>query len=248
MPVYKYFGAPAKYHGKPLFHIISNLKDFGRGRIITRAGFKDENPSFYRILFAQPLMDQKSEEGRAIVEKVRNGVRYSEPVDLSKIASLPDFILIPKRDENTFCKWKELRDYDPSVDVVVEPKYYTAPPLLRLLMEREMKNRGEEISEDKFLLPHYKTYKKKDRDVLEEGQEEIHQETLTRCEGTAGYSYTDRIDPKYSYGTLSADGPSSVLQKLPEEEPFPTPEVGMRLYKIPWSNMDKRNQEDPRVD
>ena len=26
MPVYKYFGAPAKYHGKPLFHILSNLK------------------------------------------------------------------------------------------------------------------------------------------------------------------------------------------------------------------------------
>jgi hypothetical protein len=49
MPIYKYFGAPARYHGKSLFHIICNLKDFGRGRIITRTSFSmDEKPSFYR--------------------------------------------------------------------------------------------------------------------------------------------------------------------------------------------------------
>jgi len=139
MPIYQYFGHPARFHGKPLFHILSNLKNFGRGRIITRAGFKeDENPSFYRVLFAQPLMDQKNEEGRVIVEKVRNGVKYTEPVDLSKIAPLPDFLLIPKDEENTFCKWSELRDYSVDKDYVSEPKYYAMPPLLKLYMEREM--------------------------------------------------------------------------------------------------------------
>lgn len=249
MPVYKYFGAPAKYHGKPLFHVLSNLKEFGKGRIISRAGFQDEKPSFYRVLFAQPLMDQKSEEGRVLVEKVRNGVRYTEPVDLSEIAALPDFVLIPKRQEEQFCKWSEIRDYSVEKDVVTEPKYFTVPPLLRLLMSREMKKRGEvgeEVSEDKLLLPHFKTFKVKDREELEPGKVEKFQETVTRCEGTAEYSYADQISPQYRYGAL--DKTEDILRKLPEEQPFPTPEVGMRLYKLPWSNMTKWNKEEPRTD
>ena len=31
----------------------------------------------------------------------------------------------------------------------------------RLLMEREMSKRGEDLSEDKFLLPHFKTFQRK---------------------------------------------------------------------------------------
>eukprot|EP00088_Acartia_fossae_P011130 TRINITY_DN15596_c0_g1_i1.p1 TRINITY_DN15596_c0_g1~~TRINITY_DN15596_c0_g1_i1.p1 ORF type:complete len:225 (+),score=51.59 TRINITY_DN15596_c0_g1_i1:137-811(+) len=193
MPVYKYFGNPAKFHGKPLFHILSNLKNFGRGRIITRAGFKDEQPSFYRVLFAQPLMDTNSEEGRVIAEKVKNGVKYTEPVDLSKIAPLPDFILIPRDEEEQFCKWNEIREYSADKDYVVEPKYFTMPPLLRIYMEREMKNRGAETNQDSYLLPHYKTFQVKDTDELEEGKFEKYQETITRCEGTAPYRYDDLI-------------------------------------------------------
>ena len=81
MPVYKYFGHPAKYHGKPLFHILSNLKNFGVGRIITRSSYETEDkqvdiagPSFYRILWVQPLMDQESLLGSVVAEKV---VEYS---------------------------------------------------------------------------------------------------------------------------------------------------------------------------
>merc|ERR1712107_510723 len=80
IPVYKYFGNPAKYHGKPLFHILSNLKNFGVGRIITRSSFEAEaehvdKPSFYRILWVQPLMDSKTEAGQVVAEKIRHGVR-----------------------------------------------------------------------------------------------------------------------------------------------------------------------------
>jgi len=246
MPITKYFGAPAKYHGKPLFHILTNLKNFGKGRIITRAGFNDEKPSFYRVLFAQPLMDQKTEEGRVIAEKVRNGVRYTEPVDLSQIASLPDFVLVHKHQEHDFCKWAELRDYSKEEDYVVEPKYYTVPPLFRLLMEREMRARGEEPTEDRFLLPHYKTHTVKNRDELEPDQVEEYQETITRCEGTAGYSYADSVDEAYSYGVRQPEGLAKVVDRLPDEQPFPTPEVGVRLYKLPWNTMDKWNREDPR--
>jgi len=246
MPIYKYFGHPAKYHGKPLFHILSNLKNFGQGRIITRAGFKDEKPSFYRVLFAQPLMDQKSEEGRCIVEKVKNGVKYTEPVDLSKIASLPDFILLPKDQEEQFCKWSELRDYSEDKDYVVEPKYYKMPPLLRMYMEREMKKRGAETTENSYLLPHHKTFKVKNHDKLEVGKIERYQETITRCEGTADYNYADSVSTDYQHGVETEESHQQVVGKLPEEMPFPTPFVGMRLYKLPWSNMNKWNTEDPR--
>lgn len=247
MPIYQYFGHPAKYHGKPLFHILSNLKNFGQGRIITRAGFKgDEKPSFYRVLFAQPLMDQKNEEGRVIVEKVRNGVKYTEPVDLSKIAPIQDFILIPKDLEDSFCKWSEIRDYSTEKDVVTEPKYYTMPPLLKLYMEREMMKRGAENTEESFLLPHYKTYQKKNSDLLEDNKIETYQETITRCEGTSEYKYSDAVSKEFEYGVGSQDGNKQVVDKLPEEMPFPTPFAGIRLYKIPWNNMDKRNQEDTR--
>jgi len=247
MPIYQYFGNPAKFHGKPLFHILSNLKNFGRGRIITRAGFKgDEKPSFYRVLFAQPLMDQKNEEGRAIVEKVRNGVKYTEPVDLSKIAPLPDFMLVPKDEEDEFCKWSELRDYSVDKDYVTEPKYYTMPPLLKLYMEREMNKRGQVLTDESFLLPHFKTYQPKDSDILDSDKAEKYQETVTRCEGTAGYSYVDNISKDYEYGVGSDEGLGQVIQKLPEEMPFPIPFVGIRLNKLPWSNIKRWNEEDPR--
>jgi hypothetical protein len=248
MPIYQYFGNPAKFHGKPLFHILSNLKNFGRGRIITRAGFKgDEKPSFYRVLFAQPLMDQKNEEGRVIVEKVRNGVKYTEPVDLSKIAPLPDFILVPKDQEDTFCKWSALRDYSTDQDYVKEPKYYTMPPLLKLYMEREMNKRGTDLTDDSLLLPHYKTFVVKNTDVLAgRHKTEKYQETVTKCEGTAEYSYMEKISKDYEHGVGSEEGLNQVMDTIPDEMPFPTPFVGIRLYKLPWSNMNKRNQEDPR--
>ena len=73
MPVYKYFGHPVKHHGKPLFHILSNLKNFGQGRIVTRPSYQTEDgeaPSFYRILWVQPLMDRDNLLGSVVAEKV----------------------------------------------------------------------------------------------------------------------------------------------------------------------------------
>ena len=166
MPIYKYFGSPAIYHGKSLFHILCNLKHFGVGRIITRAAYdKDPLPSFYKILFAQPLMDEKTVEGRVIAEKVLRGVKYTEPVDLSNIAPIPDFKLVPRAREAEFCRWSEVREFTPEKDYVVKEKNFTPPPLLKILLEREMRKRGEEPAEDAFLLPAHKTYPKLDVSV-----------------------------------------------------------------------------------
>jgi len=247
MPAYKYFGKPAIYHGKPLFHILCNLKDFGKGRIVTRTIFEKDStlPSFYRILWAQPLMDKDTMEGRVVAEKVRKGVRYTEPVDLGNLAPVPDFRLVDRVEEGNFCKWESLRDFSPDVDYVTEPKYFTLPPLLKLLMERNMAERKEIPGEESFLLPHYKTYIPKNTEVVPglvpyaNPRLELHQETVTRCEGVASYGYGDNID-------LAFTPQGEVLPVLPEEPPMPSPAVGMRLYR--WPDSSRSHKEEPRTD
>jgi len=249
MPLYKYFGNPAIYHGKPLFHILCNLKDFGKGRIVTRTVFKNDTdsdkPSFYRILWAQPLMDKNTLEGRVVAEKVRRGVRYTEPVDLADLAPVPDFRLVDRIEEEKFCKWDMLRDYSPDVDYVTEPKYFTLPPLLQLLMERNMTERKETPVEDSFLLPHFKTYIPKNTEVLPglvnraKSRVELHQETVTRCEGVASYVYADNIDKFLA-------PQDDILSDLPQEPPMPNPAVGMRLYR--WPDSSRSHKEEPRTD
>jgi len=251
MPIYKYFGTPAKYHGKPLFHILSNLKNFGVGRVVTRSSFEEEpehknKPSFYRILWVQPLMDTKSETGRVVAERVRHGVRYTEPVQLQDIAPSPDFKLISKDQEADYCKWDKIREFTPEVDYVTEPKYYTMPPLLKLLMERNLKERNEVASEDSFMLPHYKTYIKKNYELTDPGWQrwddlkEEFQETITKCEGTASHNYADMIDEQFR-----VHDKISILDQLPEEPPMPSPAVGMRMYH--WPDTSRRHKEEIRT-
>eukprot|EP00092_Neocalanus_flemingeri_P037497 GFUD01040830.1.p1 GENE.GFUD01040830.1~~GFUD01040830.1.p1 ORF type:complete len:262 (+),score=80.19 GFUD01040830.1:651-1436(+) len=254
MPVYKYFGHPAKYHGKPLFHILCNLKDFGKGRVVTRSVFEkdpsqSELPSFYRILWAQPLMDSDTVEGRVVAEKVKSGVRYTEPVDLASLAPVPDFKLISRQDEAGFCKWEKLRDFSPDVDFVTEPKYFTVPPLLKLLMERNMAERKETPGEESFLLPHYKTFTPKNKEVVTMPDErystttriEFHQETVTRCEGTDSYQYGDTVATQHRL-----DPAWDLLSLLPEEPPMPSPAVGMRLYR--WPDDSRKHKEEVRTE
>lgn len=244
MPAYKYFGSPAIYHGKSLFHILCNLKEFGVGRVVTRSTFDSEkSPCFYRILFAQPLMDDKTLEGRVIAEKVHKGVRYTEPVDLSKLAAIPDFRLVPRDLEDQVCQWQQLRDYSPEKDFVVKPKYYTIPPLMKILMEREMKKRGETSAEDSFLLPAYKTHLPLDE--TRTGNKRVgikvekHQETVIKCEGTASHNYNEEIPPAFRRSR-------EVLEDFPDERPMPSPAVGMRMFKLQWEG--RQHKEDVRED
>lgn len=254
MPVYKYFGFPAKYHGKPLFHILSNLKNFGVGRIITRSSYETEDkqlvaggPSFYRVLWVQPLMDQESLLGSVVAEKVRNGVKYTEPVNLQDLASVPDFRLVSREDEAEFCQWEKIRDFSVDQDFVTEPKYYAMPPLLKLLMERNLKERREAPHDESFLLPHYKTYLAKNLEetpvVAGRTRVEQHQETVTVCAGTASINYSHNIPASLR---CPGDQLQDILAQLPPEPPMPAPAVGMRLYH--WPDTSRRHKEEVRGD
>ena len=70
---------------------------------------------------------------------------------------------------------------------------------------------------------------------------EEHQETITKCEGTASYNYSDTLDPKYAL-----DPSKDVLAVLPEEPPMPGPGVGMRLYR--WPDTSRKHKEEIRTE
>lgn len=159
---YVYIGRPATYHGRPLFKLLANLKDFGRGRIVYRTSDYLRYPgkiNFCRVLLAQPLMDAATEDGNVVVEKVENSLRQRQPVNISKQVRKPDFRLVPKDEEEAFCQWDKIRDYDAAVDGERKPRLMEMPPLMRKVMERGRLRRNESVApEEDLLLPAHKVY------------------------------------------------------------------------------------------
>ena len=119
------------------------------------------------------------------------------------------------------------------------------PPLLKLLMERNLKERNETPGEESFLLPRYKTARAHDHEhTPTPGYRyvtEYHQEHERRFEGTASYNYSDIISDD-----LKVTDNISILDQLPEEPPMPAPAVGMRLYH--WPDTSRKHKEDIRTE
>lgn len=162
---YVYIGLPSLYGGKPLFHILNNLKNFGVGRIVYKSldyenlkGDDLEKPSFYRILFAQPEMDSKNLKGRVVAERVFKGLRYKHPVNISEEAEIEDFRLVPKIEEASFCKWAIVKDYLPERDSIRRPKYMEMAPTLKEIITRNRAKKGQKVSKEDLYLPAYKVY------------------------------------------------------------------------------------------
>ena len=116
MPYVK-VGLDPIHHGKKLFDILCNLKNFGRGRIIySTLEQQYSEPSFYRILLAQLEMDLDNPQtygtgtgknwvkigtgSRVVTERVYRGMHYTTPFnltgELNKQMQFPDYRLVPK--------------------------------------------------------------------------------------------------------------------------------------------------------
>ena len=90
---YIYVGNPSIYQGRRLFQILCQLKNFGQGRIVYRSEEQNHpEPSFYRILLAQPEMDDRLENGRVVTERVYRGKRRKEPVVISRYLRILSFL------------------------------------------------------------------------------------------------------------------------------------------------------------
>ena len=116
MPYVK-VGLDPIHHGKKLYDLLCNLRNFGRGRIIySTIEQKFPEPSFYRILLAQLEMDFNNPNtyntgsgknwmkigtsSRIVTERVYRGMRYTTPfnltAELNKQLQFPDYRLVPK--------------------------------------------------------------------------------------------------------------------------------------------------------
>lgn len=155
---YVRIGLDPIHNGKRLFDLLCNLKNFGRERIIySTLEQKYQEPSFYRILLAQLEMDldkphtfgkekpwtQTGTSSRIVTERVYRGMRYTEPfnltAELNKQMQFADYRLVPKDEEELFCRWNEVQDYDPVKHAPERSKYMEMPPLMRLVVARNRK-------------------------------------------------------------------------------------------------------------
>merc|ERR1719273_2340115 len=89
-------------------------------------------------------------------------MRYTEPfnltANLNKQMQFHDYRLVPKDEEESFCRWSEVQNYDPTKYAPERSKYMEMPPLMKLVIERNRKAKNEKVTEEDFLLPAHKIY------------------------------------------------------------------------------------------
>ena len=168
---YVYIGNPSVYKGKRLFNILCQLKKFGQGRIVYRSTEQDHpKPSFYRILLAQPEMDDKLHHGRVVAERVHRGLRRIEPFNLSEEAKFPDFNLVPMEEEEEFCRWDQVKDFVLERDAEPKPKFIEMPPLLKMYIKQRTQLENESslkpskvVDDSDLVLPAHEIYTEEHR-------------------------------------------------------------------------------------
>ncbi|XP_050031800.1 small ribosomal subunit protein mS34 [Dermacentor andersoni] len=163
MPRIKYIGYPSPYVGKHLLWLLGNLKDFGVGRVITRTGFERyPEPSYYVIKKVVPYMDDANQYGDVWAETVYRGRRIG--VVQLESPQVPDYKLVPKSEEGRLLS---LPVADPVPKVL--PRYLKMPPLMRIVVERDLKAKGIDDAEPKLQAVYTNSYLMTYR-IAEEGE------------------------------------------------------------------------------
>lgn len=140
MPRVIYIGRTSKHHGKRVYEILSNLKNFGIGRILASKTTLDRYPealSYCVVKKVAPQMDDDLAFGRIWVEEVFRGKKFPQLRELE--THHPDYKLIPRDEEAEFLKGYEnppVYGEDPT-DVQVLPKYFKVPPLMAEFLNRK---------------------------------------------------------------------------------------------------------------
>ncbi|CAN8005188.1 unnamed protein product [Ixodes pacificus] len=166
MPRIKYIGYPSPHLGKHLLWILSNLKDFGVGRVVTRSMFERyPEPSYFVIKKVVPYMDDANKYGRVWADCIFRGRRLRGDGHVPS-PHLPDYRLVPKSEEHRYLD----HPVDESKPMVL-PRYRRFPPLLRKMVIRDMKAKGLDTSAEPMLPAVYANPTSESYRIAEEGEE-----------------------------------------------------------------------------
>lgn len=89
------------------------------------------------------MIFQNLRKVRVLVEKTFRGVTQPKPTLIESVSYKPDYRLIPKDEEQVFCKTSEAKS-----QARVLPETADFPPLLKEYLLREMKLKGENVPKD----------------------------------------------------------------------------------------------------
>ncbi|XP_059614012.1 small ribosomal subunit protein mS34 [Phlebotomus argentipes] len=145
--IIKYFGRTTDFHGKTLWELVGSLKNFGVGRIVVRNMFERyPEPSYYRILKVEALPNVENSEDplearkvSVTVEKTHRGKLLAKPLKIMATSYKSDYKLIPKHEEENYCRMPILRE------VKVFPRTIDLPPLLREFVKDETGQENPQI-------------------------------------------------------------------------------------------------------
>ncbi|XP_029672324.1 28S ribosomal protein S34, mitochondrial [Formica exsecta] len=146
MPI-KLIGRTTDFKGKPLWEILGNLKNFGVGRLVIRNRFQRyPEPCYMKILkvAAMPLPDALHIDRKVmvLVERVFRGHKNPKPVQLDTATYKADYILIPKDQEHLYLENAKVPEKK------ILPRTTDLPPLLSQIIMRQMKAKGDKVSEE----------------------------------------------------------------------------------------------------
>ncbi|GAB1600189.1 28S ribosomal protein S34, mitochondrial-like [Argonauta hians] len=137
------------WSGKPLYRLVSNLKNNGVGRVVARHSFYNRYPekSYYRLTKVEPYFrDPARRSGKAWGIKVFRGKEFPNVREITA-GHKADWKLIPKEEEEEFCKLSE-KDVRETRSV---PLTEELPPLLKAMVIADKKRKGETVPENLLL-------------------------------------------------------------------------------------------------
>ncbi|XP_016966341.1 uncharacterized protein LOC108035285 [Drosophila biarmipes] len=135
--VIKYFGRTTDFRGNTLWELVSELPNWGVGRLLIRNMFQRyPEPCYMRILKVQSVDEQPGEvrKVRVTVEKTWRGVTQPKPVEIYSTSYKADYELVPQDQEAKYLENKK------KLEPVVLPTKIDLPPLLRELVSEETGN------------------------------------------------------------------------------------------------------------
>ncbi|XP_014296840.1 28S ribosomal protein S34, mitochondrial [Microplitis demolitor] len=152
---YQYIGRTTDFCGKPLWEILGNLKNYGVGRLVIRNRFtRYPEPCYYKILKVAALPNPVNKirptfinnilerSCIALCEKVFRGKKFHLLVQIDGASYKADYQLVPKDEEYKYL------NATTSKPEVIYSKTMELPPLLREIAIRNMKAKGQTVTQE----------------------------------------------------------------------------------------------------